>query len=404
VTAGKKLKWELADIFREYGDAYRRDHRMPLSHHKVMHAVKVCRTSYLGGHMKTCSHCGYEHPTYNSCGNRHCPKCQSLAKLRWVTKRQEELLPVNYFHNVFTIPHRLNGLARYNKRLIYDILFRSVSESLLEFGQNELGGKIGFLSILHTWDQKLAQHIHLHCIVPAGVVSADKKKWIDSPHPDFLFSVRALSKVFRGKFLFFLKEAYEEGKLTFAGKSSQFESKDGFNSLINDLYRKDWVVYSARPFAGPKKALDYLGRYAFRIAISNDRIKSVTDGMVTFTYRDRKDNNRKKEITISSGEFIRRFLLHVLPGSYVRIRHFGFLSNRNRKENIVCVKSLLGVDLDAGKRKEQSIEELMLEITGKDIFKCPRCKTGTMTLDHLIPRFSVWVDSQLNEPQLIDTS
>jgi len=404
VTAGKKLKWELADIFRKFGDDYRRDHRMPLSHHKVMHAVKVCRTSYLGGHMRKCDSCGYEHPTYNSCGNRHCPKCQSLAKLRWVAKRQEELLPVNYFHNVFTIPHKLNGLARYNKKLIYDILFRSVSETLTQFGQNELGGKIGFLSILHTWDQKLGQHIHLHCIIPAGALSVDRKSWINSTHADFLFSVRALSAVFRGKFLSYLKEAYIDGKLAFSGKSTEFESKDGFKTLIDDLYQKEWVVYSKRPFAGPEKALDYLGRYAFRIAISNDRIKDVTDGMVTFTYRDRKDCNRKKEITLSSGEFTRRFLTHVLPGSYTRIRHFGFLANRNRKENISCVKRLLGVSDYDGKRKEQSVKELMLEITGKDILKCPRCRTGTMTLDHLIPRFSAWVDSQLSEPQLIDTS
>ena len=225
MTLEKELKWELADIFREYGDAYRRAHRMPLSHHKVMHAVKVCGTSYLGGHMRKCDSCGYEHPVYNSCGNRHCPKCQSLAKLRWVAKRQEELLPVNYFHNVFTLPHRLNGLARYNKKLVYDILFRSVSETLTQFGQNELGGKIGFLSILHTWDQKLAQHIHLHCIIPAGTLSGDRKSWIRSANDDFLFSVRALSKAFRGKFLYYLKEAYIDGKLTFAGKSSQFTSE-----------------------------------------------------------------------------------------------------------------------------------------------------------------------------------
>ena len=404
MTSVKNSKCGLDDIFREYGDDYRKDHRMPLSHHKVMHAVKVCRTSYLGGHMRTCDSCGYEHPVYNSCGNRHCPKCQSLAKLRWVAKRQEELLPVNYFHNVFTLPHSINTLARPNKKVIYDILFRSVSETLLEFGQNELGGRIGFLAILHTWDQKLAQHIHLHCIIPAGAVSADRKSWIRSSNDDFLFSVRALSKVFRGKFLSYLKEAYEKGALTFAGKSTEFESKEGFKTLINELYQKDWVVYSARPFAGPEKALDYLGRYAFRIAISNERIRYVTGGMVTFTYRDRKDGNSKKDMTLSASEFIRRFLTHVLPGSYTRIRHFGFLANRNRKDNISCVKSLLGVCPDNSKREEQSVQELMLKITGKDILKCPRCKVGTMNLNHLIPRFSAWIDSQLSEPQLIDTS
>ena len=185
-------KWELADIFREFGDAYRRSNKMPLAHQKAMHAVEVCRTSYLGGHMKVYSLCGYEHPTYNSCGNRHWPKCQSLAKFRWVKKREEELLPVDYFHNVFTLPHQINTLTHSNKRLIYNILFKSVSETLLEFGENELGGKVGFISILHTWDQKLLEHIHLHCIISAGALSSDEGRWISSPNKDYLFPVKAL--------------------------------------------------------------------------------------------------------------------------------------------------------------------------------------------------------------------
>jgi len=404
VTVVKNLKWELADIFRKFGDNYRKAHRMPLSHHKVMRAVEVCRTSYLGGHMRTCDSCGHEHPVYNSCGSRHCPKCQSLAKLRWVAKREEELLPVNYFHNVFTLPHKLNGIASYNKKIIYDILFRSVSETLLEFGQNELGGKIGFLSILHTWDQKLCQHIHLHCIIPAGALSGDRKSWIRPANDDFLFSVRALSAVFRGKFLFYLKDAFTSGKLTFAGKAGQFESEEGFKSLIDDLYRENWVVYSKRPFSGPKTVIDYLGRYTHRIAISNEHIRYVTNEMVTFTYRDRKDGNIKKDMTLSAEEFIRRFLTHVLPDSYTRIRHYGFLANRNRRDNISCVKSLLGVSPSSNDSKEQSMQEIMLDVTGKDIFKCPRCRSGTMTLDRLIPRFSAWVDGQLSQPELINTS
>ena len=400
----KPKKLELADIFREFGDAYRKSYPMSLAQQKVMHAVKVCRTSYLGGHMRVCNLCGYSHPTYNSCGNRHCPKCQSLSKARWVKKREEELLPVAYFHNVFTLPHDLNVIARSNKKVIYDILFRSVSETLLQFGENELGGKIGFLTILHTWDQKLLQHIHLHCIIPAGAISADKKRWTVPASGDFLFSVKALSKVFRGKFLCYLRKAYTKGDLTFAGKSTEYKAKEGFKSLIDRLYKDDWVVYSKKPFAGPEKVLDYLGRYTHRIAISNDRIRGVAGGMVTFTYRDRKNGNIKKEATLAAGEFIRRFLTHVLPTSYTRIRHFGFLSNRNRRQNIACVKNLLGVSSDTGKRKEQSAQELMLELTGKDILKCPRCKIGTMTVHHLIPRFSVWIDSQFSEPELVDTS
>ena len=400
----KPRRLELADIFRQFGESYRRSRPIPLLHQKVMHTVEVCRTSYLGGHMKVCNSCGYSHPTYNSCGNRHCPKCQTLAKVRWVKKREEELLPVDYFHNVFTLPHILNALTRANKKVIYDILFRSVSETLLEFGENELGGKIGFLAILHTWDQKLLEHIHLHCVIPAGALSADKKRWTASANDDFLFPVKALSRVFRGKFIYYLKMAYAGGKFTFAEKSAEFKSKDGFKDLIDSLYKEDWVVYSKKPFAGPEKVLNYLGRYTHRIAISNERIKSTRDGMVTFTYRDRKDGNCKKEATLAGGEFIRRFLCHVLPNSYMRIRHFGFVSNRNRKENIACIKKLLGVSADNCQSKEQSTQELMLELTGEDILKCPRCRVGTMAVHRLIPGFSVWIDSQFSEPELIDTS
>ena len=403
-TPRTTFKWELADIFREFGDNYRRTNKMPLVHQKVMHAVEVCRTSYLGGHMKVCSFCGYEHPTYNSCGNRHCPKCQSLAKLRWVKKRKEELLPVDYFHNVFTLPHGLNALARSNKKILYDILFRSVSETLTQFGENELGGKIGFISILHTWDQKLLEHIHLHCIISAGALSPDGGRWISSPNKDYLFSVKALSKVFRGKFLDYLKTAYSQGSLIFVGKSLEFEAKEGFSALIDELYKEDWVVYSKKPFAGPQKALDYLGRYTFRTAISNERIKYVRDGKVTFTYRDRRDNDQKKEATLEASEFIRRFLLHVLPGSFTRIRHFGFVSNRNRKENIALCKKLLGVYGKTCENPEKSLEELMLELTGKDILKCPHCKVGIMALHHLIPRFSFWMEKNFCGPEIIDTS
>ena len=384
----KPKKPELADIFEEFGTDYRKDHNMPLIHHRVMRAVTNCRTSYLGGHMKKCDHCGFSHPTYNSCGNRHCPKCQSLAKFRWVKKRKEDLLPVSYFHNVFTLPHDLNGLAGSNKKVIYNILFKSVSETLLEFGQNNLGGKIGFIATLHTWDQKLAQHIHLHCVIPAGALSSDKKRWIEPGSGSFLFSVKALSKVFKGKFLCYLKKAYEKEDLVFSGRSTGYGTDEGFKALVDGLYRKEWIVYSKRPFAGPQKVLDYLGRYVFKTAISNERIKAVASGKVTLAYRDRRDDNRKKEITLSADEFIRRFLTHVLPSSYMRIRHFGFLSNRSRKVNIARVKKLLGVSVDSGKKADQNAQEIMLELTGKDISRCPQCKIGTMALHYLIPGFN----------------
>jgi predicted Zn-ribbon and HTH transcriptional regulator len=385
----KFKKWQLADIFMEFGPCYRRTHNIPLIHHRVMRAVTNCRTSRLGGHMKKCDHCGYSHPTYNSCGNRHCPKCQSLAKFRWVEKRKEELLPAAYFHNVFTLPHDLNGLARTNKKIIYDILFKSVSHTLLEFGKNEIGGKIGFIATLHTWDQKLAQHIHLHCVIPGGALSSDKRRWISTESDNFLFSVKALSKVFRGKFICYLKDSYVKGDLIFSGKSLEYESNEGFKVLIDRLYKKEWIVYCKKPFAGPEKVLDYLGRYTFRTAISNERIKGIAAGRVTFTYRDRRDGNRKKEAVLSADEFIRRFLLHVLPNSYMRIRHYGFLANRNRKENIMLVKKLLGVSIDIGERSKQSMEEVMLELTGKDISRCPQCKVGTMVFHQLIPGFNL---------------
>ena len=267
-----------------------------------------------------------------------------------------------------------------------------------------MGERWGFFTILHTWDSKLSEHIHLHCIIPAGALSVDRKRWTGSPYKDFLFPVRALSKVFKGKFLFYLKTAYARGELTFAGKSVEFEGKEVFSALINDLYKKDWVVYLKKPFAGPQRVLDYLGRYTHRIAISNERIKGIKDGNVTFTYRDRKDGNQKKEVTMAGDEFIRRFLLHVLPDSFTRIRHFGFLSNRNRSENISCVKKLLGVSAYTVEGEKQSVQEIMMEITGRDILKCPHCKVGTMTAHHLIPRFSVWFDSCFGEPELVDTS
>lgn len=305
---------------------------------------------------------------------------------------------------LLTLPHKLNTLARSNKKTLYNILFKSVSQALLKFGENSLGGKIGFISTLHTWDQKLAEHIHLHCIIPAGALSADKKRWISPSNQDFLFPVKALSRVFRGKFLDYLKKAYTKGDLTFAGKSLEYEAKEGFKALIDGLYKKEWIVYSKKSFAGPEKVLDYLSRYTFRTAISNERIKGVEDGKGTFAYRDRRDDNRKKEATLAASEFIRRFLCHVLPNSYMRIRHFGFLSNHNRKVNISCLKKLLGVSGETGEKAKQSMEEFMLQLTGKDISKCPRCRVGTMALHHLIPGFTVGINRNFRGPEIIDTS
>ena len=376
-TTEKPPSPELADVFRKFGPNYRSKHKMPIHHLKVMRAIEICRTSELGGHLKVCKYCGYSHPVYNSCGNRHCPRCQSLIKAKWVKKRQDELLPVTYYHAVFTLPHKLGPLARANSKAVYGILFRSVSETLLLFGKNELGGKLGFISILHTWDQKMAQHVHLHCMIPAGALSSDKKRWIACPSKDFLFSVKALSAVFKGKFLSYLKKAYAKGDIRY--------DKGQFRILAEALYREGWVVYLKKPFAGPSQVISYLGRYTHRVAISGERIKGIYEDKVTFTYRDRRDGNRKKEATLSGDQFIKRFLLHILPRYFTRIRHFGFLANRGRDKNIESLRGLFGLPVQAREQTE-STEELMLKITGIDINRCPRCGVGHLVTSYVIAR------------------
>ncbi len=315
--AAGEARAELADIFRSHGESYRRTHCLPVSQRKVMRAISVCRTQELGGHLKQCDTCGFEHPSYNSCRNRHCPKCQSLAKAKWLEKQNSELLPVGYFHLVFTLPHVLNGLILAHKKILLALLFKAVSETLLEFGRSQLGGQVGFITVLHTWNQTLKDHFHLHCLVPAGALSLDHSRWIGA-RPNFLFPVTALSQVFRGKFLDLLQRACEKGKIP------------ATNNEIKASRQKRWVVYAKKPFGSPQTVLDYLGRYTHRVALSNDRILNVQNGLVTLSYRDRKDGDRKKALPLEAHEFIRRFLLHVLPEGFMRVRHFGFLANRSK--------------------------------------------------------------------------
>ena len=388
-----KPRWEVADILRLHGRQYRERHSLPLSHLKVMHAIEVCRTAYLGGHVERCDSCGHERHAYNSCRNRHCPKCQTLTKVKWLEDRKSELLPTGYFHAVFTLPHELNNIALCNQKIIFDILFKAVSETLLEFGRNNLVGKLGFLAILHTWDQTLLDHIHLHCVVPGGVLSFDKTAWMPAGE-NYLFSVKALSKVFRGKFLDYLSREFTTGELVFSGKISSLAGAKEFSSLMDILKSKDWVVYCKKPFAGPEKVLDYIGRYTHRVALSNNRIINVANGMVTFTYRDRKNADVRKTMILKAEEFIRRFLLHVLPQGFVRIRHFGFLANRYKKVNIQKCRELID-NLPAGRHGSQhppkcpekttclpvgTAQELMLELTGVDINICPCCKKGALRI------------------------
>jgi hypothetical protein len=399
--------YEVADIFHDYGEQYRRRHPLPLSHLNVMHAIEVCRTAYLGGHVERYDRCGFERIAYNSCRNRHCPKCQTLAKAEWLEKRKVELLPVDYFHLVFTLPHELNALTLCNKTVIFDALFKVVSQILEEFAadpKHGLGGRIGFTAVLHTWDQKLLDHFHLHCLVAGGVLSFDGNHFIHA-RKDYLFPVRALSKVFRGKFIDSLKKMFAEGKLTFRSNIADLGTEEVFSNLIDQLWKKDWVVYSKAPFDGPEKVLDYLGRYTHRVAIANHRIVKVEDGLVTFQYRDRTDGDKCKQMTICAQEFIRRFLLHVIPQSYVRIRHFGFLANRCKKQHLSRCRELLGLCPDPPQVPPETTQERMLRLTGVDLTECPSCGRGHMRRVAELPMLliCVWRDLQVM-PKMFDTS
>jgi hypothetical protein len=376
LAAGEKRgRPELADIFRQYGERFEQTHWVSAAEHKVIRAVTVCRTQELGGHLDRCDACGFERPAYNSCRNRHCPKCQSLAKARWLEKQTAELLPVGYFHLVFTLPHELNRLILAHKKILLALLFKAVSETLLGFGQSHLKGTLGIIAVLHTWDQTLKDHFHLHCLVPAGALSADRSRWI-SARKNFLFPVKALSRVFRGKFLALLQQAYAKGKISPA------------NNEINASRQKNWVVYAKKPFGSPEKVLDYLGRYTHRVALSNNRILQVQAGEVTLSYRDRNDGDRTKIMTLEAQEFIRRFLLHVIPQGFMRIRHFGFLANRSKKQALARCRKLLDLDLLLPKSPILSAKDLLLKITGVDLSRCPCCHEGMMIVVGDLPPLS----------------
>lgn len=403
----EKPKLEVADIFRDHSEAYRANHPLPASYLKVMHDIEVCRTAYLGGHIEKCDTCGAEINAYNSCRNRHCPKCQALTKARWLEARKAELLPLTYFHSVFTLPHEINSIALCNKKVVLGILFKSVSQTLLQFGKNPengLGGKLGFIAILHTWDQKLSDHFHLHCVIAGGALSFDNDRWI-AGREGFLFHVKALSEVFQGKFIDYFQRAFANGELIFPGNTQRFGTSKGFSALIDQLWAKDWVVYSKRPFGGPEQVLDYLGRYTHRVAISNHRIINVENGKVTFQYTDRKDNYTLKDMTLEAEELIRRFLLHVLPEGFMRIRRFGFLANRCKKEKLGRCRQLLGLSPQLPKPGKKTTQELMLQLTGIDVTRCPFCKKGTMKVVGKIPEFSCgFFHPSFVEPKIKDTS
>ena len=325
---------EVADLIRAAGHTFIERSRRWLTwqHVKVLLAIERCRTAALGGHIDECSQCGHRTTiSYNSCRNRHCPKCQANARDRWIEARSRELLPTRYVHVVFTLPHELAPLALQNKKLVYDLLFRASAATLLEVARtpSRLGAEIGFFSVLHTWNQKVEYHPHIHCVVPAGGLSPDHTRWIQ-PRYRFFLPVEVLGCVFRGKFVAALRQAFATGQLGFHGQMKSLAQPKAFSSLLRQLFRHHWVVYAKRPFGGPEYALRYLGRYTHRVAISNHRLVSFVDGQVTFRWRDSAHKNKQRLMTLPVEEFLRRFLLHLLPRGFVRIRHFGFLANRRR--------------------------------------------------------------------------
>jgi len=370
----KKNRLEIADILRKHIGDYQGQYPLWPEHRKIVFDLLNCRTAHLGGHIDRCSHCGMMRITYHSCRNRHCPKCQHMPRERWLEKRKDEILSTSYFHVVFTLPHELNPIILNNKKVMLNILFKAASQTLISFGENTLGGKLGFITTLHTWDQKLNAHFHLHCLVAGGAIAKDGSCWTPCKG-NYLFNKEALSLVFRGKFMDHMSRACQCENLKFAGAEYQ--------KLKTRLYEKKWIIDVRDPVKKPEHVLEYLARYTHRVAIANSRIMALKDGMVTFKIKNRK-KNRTEQITITAVAFIRRFLLHSLPKRFVRIRHYGFLANRNRSANLNSIRQLMGLS-DPTEKQIASVEEMMRQLTGVDITVCPCCRKGRMQLLFEIP-------------------
>ena len=341
---------------------------------KVIKSIAECKTGKIGAHKYVCDECGYEEIAYNSCRNRHCPNCQAGKKLKWIEARKEEVLNIKYYHIVFTIPSELYLIALHNQAKIYNILFKASAETLLELAKDKkyLGGEIGFFSVLHTWGQNMMYHPHVHLVVTGGGLT-EIGRWIEKEE-DFFIPVKVMSSKFRGKFLYYLKKE----KLDFYGSNKYLENPTSYDSLIQEMYDKDWIVYCKEPFKNADSVIQYLGRYTHRVAISNERIIEVTDETVTFKWRDYKDNNKMKEMTVSIEEFIRRFLLHILPPKFMKIRYYGILGNRNKKRKLLKCKILTRTKIY--KKKELPTLEILKKTLGKDFNLCPCCKKGHMLI------------------------
>jgi len=376
-AVNKRPKYELADIFRRYLAGYLKTHRISFWQKKALFDILVCRTAACGGHIETCDHCGFEQPAYNSCHNRHCPKCQGIARRRWVAARLKELLPVPYYHVVFTLPHRLNNIALYNKRLIYDMFYKSAAYTLLKFGRDPkwLGAQMGLIGVLHTWGKGLCCHIHWHFIVPGGGLT-DDGQWRELPYNDrFLFPPKAMSKVIRARFIKLLRKAYNEGKVKIPDSEEPLHSPVMFEYFLNDAASDKWINYCKRPFGGPERALKYIGRYTHRVAISNRRLIDINDGKIRFFVKDYKNDGASEPMTLHADEFIRRFLMHILPRRFRKIRYTGFLAPAIRDEKLK----------QARKSLQESNEKVLLETINAQavdlidpVEKCPKCHIGRM--------------------------
>ena len=373
---------EVADIFRKYGPDYLAEWSDSLSagQRRVLGDVACCRTAELGGHLERCDHCGHQKVSYNSCRNRHCPKCQASVRADWLDRQAADLLPAPYFHVVFTLPDALGVLALQNKRAVYGILFHAAAETLLEIAgdRKHLGAEIGILAVLHTWGQNLLHHPHLHCIVTGGGLSGDGFHWVPC-RDKFFLPVRVLSRVFRGKFLDLLHKAFHQGTLSFHGDLDECRSAERFNRLLDASVKTDWIVYAKPPFGGPQQVLKYLARYTHRVAISNHRLIDAAEGKVQFYWKDYADGSAQKIMTLRAGEFIRRFLLHVLPSGFMKIRHYGLLCNRFRREKLAIARRLLGVEQEPPPAHAET--PVVRNGDPADATKtCPACGQGKMQI------------------------
>ena len=392
-TVDRKKSIELADVFCQYGTDYIEQHGVSAAQNKVIKAIAHCRTSALGGHVSCCNHCGVKEISYNSCRYRYCPKCQTTKQLQWLEDRKAELLPVPYFHVVFTLPHELNALASYNPSVLYNLLFKAAWSTVNTLGQDKkrLGGTMGMLAFLHTWGQTLTQHIHLHCIIPGGALcdANGQKEWHETK-PGYLFPVAVMSKLFGKIFITLLQKAFANNEFTFKGSIAELSKPKQFAALITQLKEKSWNVYAKEPFNGAEGGLEYLARYVSKTAIGNERILSCDNEKVSFTWRDYSDDNKSKIMMLDAHEFIRRYLSHVLPDGFMRIRSFGFLANACKTKNINLIRSLVNPEETnpyekKSKADKEPVVELIKRVTGVDIDLCKHCKIGRLEVIQLIP-------------------